>query len=51
MQEPNKLCMKTGEPIKDKVKRYPLPDIEQEIWHTIQEQKNDRKNNKESDKT
>ena len=51
MQEPARLSLTTGEPHKDNIKHYPLPSIEQEFWDTIQEQKNDRKNNKESDQT
>jgi len=50
MQEPVRLSLTTGEPHKDNIKHYPLPSIEQELWDTIQEQKNERENNQTSNK-
>ena len=32
------------------VKKYPLPSIEQELWDTIQDHKNDRENNQDKEK-
>ena len=50
MLEPVKLSVSTGKPYQEELRRYPLPSIEQELLATIQKQKNDREDNKESNK-
>jgi hypothetical protein len=50
MKEPVKFSMSNDRPVQDTVKKYPLPSIEQELWDTIQDHKNDRENDQEKEK-